>query len=425
MSPSPSSPPQREGLLSPFRALDLAGELGFLCGKILGDLGADVIKIEPPGGDPGRNRGPFYQDQPHPEKSLYWFAYNNNKRGITLDLESATGRELFLRLIKDTDFVIESFAPGYLDGLGLGYTALRKVKPALVMVSISPYGQTGPYSDYRASDLELMAMGGAMSVTGDPDRAPVRVSFPQAPMWAGMHAAMGALIAHYHRAITGEGQYVDVSAQASILWAIAHAPSFWSVNQTIPAREGGYVTGRSITGAKMRVIFPCRDGYLNFIVYGGPAGRHTNRELVKWMDEHGMATEWLKQKNWDDFDIATVTQEEIDLIEEPAAAFFQTINKAQFFQRVLAREMLGYPLATAEDALADPQLQERGFWQEVEHPELGRSIPYPGPFAQLSECGCGIWRRAPLIGEQNEEIYVGELGLSKEELVMLKEAGVV
>lgn len=417
--------PERPDLLSPFRALDLTGELGFLCGKILGDLGADVIKVEPPGGDPARARGPFYHDEPHPEKSLHWFAYNNNKRGITLNLQTATGRDLFLRLAREAHFVIDSFSPGQMDSWGLGYHALREANPAVVMVFITPYGQTGPCSTYQASDLELMAMGGAMSLTGDPDRAPVRVSFPQASMWAGMHAAMGALIAHYHRSLTGEGQFVDVSAQASVVWALAHAPSFWSVNRTIPTREGGYLTGRSITGAKMRVVFPCKDGYLNFIIYGGPAGRHTNRELVKWMDEHGMATGWLKEKDWDSFDIATVTQEEIDRIEEPAASFFKTLTKAEFFQRVLERGMLGYPLCTAEDILADRQLQERGFWQEADHPELGRSITYPGPFAQLSEAGCRLRRKAPLIGEHNEEVYCGELGLSKQELVMLKEAGIV
>lgn len=425
MEPTGPLSSRGNGLLAPFRVLDLSGDLGFLCGKILGDLGADVIKVEPPGGDPARNRSPFFHDEPHPEKSLYWFSYNNNKRGITLNLETATGRDLFLKLAKDAHFVIESYKPGYIKKIGLGYEVLREVNPALVIVSITPYGQTGPYSSYEASDLELMAMGGAMSVTGDPDRPPVRVSFPQAAMWAGMHAAMGALIAHYHRTGSGEGQYVDVSAQASVVWALAHAPSFWSVNRTVPVREGGYLTGRSITGAKMRVVFPCKDGYLNFIIYGGPAGRHTNREMVRWMDEKGMATDWLKQKVWDNFEIATVTQEEIDKIEEPAAAFFKTITKAEFFQRVVEREMLGYPLATAEDILADRQLKERGYWQSIEHPELSRAISYPGPFARFSEGGCAVRHRAPLIGEHNEETYVGELGLSKDEMVMLKEAGVI
>ena len=234
--PADSSPREETGFLSPFRALDLTGECGFSCGKILGDLGADVIKVEPPGGDPGRSRGPFYHDEPQAEKSLYWFAYNNNKRGITLNIETGTGRELFIRLVEGAHFVLESYRPGHMETLGLGYHSLREANPALVMVSITPYGQTGPYRDYLASDLELMAMGGAMSVTGDPDRAPVRVSFPQAAMWAGMHAAMGALIAHYHRTVTGEGQYVDVSAQASVVWALAHAPSFWSVNRVVPVR---------------------------------------------------------------------------------------------------------------------------------------------------------------------------------------------
>lgn len=415
----------RPDILSPYRVLDLTGELGFLCGKILGDLGADVIKIEPPGGDPGRKRGPFYHDEPNPEKSLYWLAYNNNKRGITLNLEVATGRDLLLRLAQNADFLIESFDPGWMDRLGLGYTVLREKNPSLVMVSITPYGQTGPYSGYLASDLELMAMSGAMYAIGDPDRPPVRVSFPQAPMWAGMHAAMGALVAHYHRSGTGTGQQVDVSAQASIIWAMAHGPAFWSVNRTFPVREGGYLTGRSITGAKMRVVFPCKDGYLNFIIYGGPAGRHTNRELVKWMDESGMATEWLKAKNWDDFDIATVTQEEIDRIEGPAEAFFKTLTKAEFFDRVLTREMLGYPLASAMDVLADDQLKERGFWNTLEQPGFDQPVSYPGPFAQFSEGSCGVWRRPPLIGEHNSEIYSGELGLTAQQLVMLAEAGVI
>ncbi len=415
----------RPDTLSPFRVLDLTGELGFLCGKILGDLGADVIKVEPPGGDPGRDLGPFYKDQPHPEKSLYWLAFNNNKRGITLNLETATGRELFVRLVKGADFVIDSFAPGYLDGLGLGHSALREIKSSLVTVSITPYGQTGPYRDYLASDLEMMAMGGAVGITGDADRAPVRISFAQAGLWASMHGAAGALMAHYYRGIAGVGQHVDVSAQASVMWTTAHAWSFWSMNRSLQVRAGGHLTGRSITGAIMRVVFPCKDGFLNFIIYGGPAGRHTNAELVKWMDEHGMATEWLKQKDWDAFDIATVTQEDIDKIEEPAGAFFQNITRAEFFERALKREMLGYPVATAEDIVADAQLQERGFWQELEHPDLGCAVSYPGAWGQLSEGGCGVWRRAPFIGEHNEEVYVGELGLNKEELVMLREAGVV
>src|SRR6202008_191654 len=198
-----SSTNRNLGLLSPFRVLDLTDELGFLCGKVLGDLGADVIKIEPRGGDPARRLGPFYKNQPDPEKSLYWFGFNNNKRGVTLDLEKSEGQKLLARLAADADFVIESFTPGYLDKLKSGYAALAKTNPKLVWVSITPFGQSGPYSKFHASDIEIMALSGSMSLTGAPDRPPLRVPFPQSYSWTGSYAAVGALTAHYHRELTG------------------------------------------------------------------------------------------------------------------------------------------------------------------------------------------------------------------------------
>ncbi|MBI4522870.1 MAG: CoA transferase [Deltaproteobacteria bacterium] len=411
--------------LSPYRVLDLTGELGFLCGKILGDLGADVIKIEPPGGEPARMLGPFYLDRPDPEKSLHWFAFNNNKRGITLNIENRTGRELFLRLAESADFVIESFVPGSLERLNLSYTVLRQVNQRVILTSITPFGQTGPYSRFKASDIEILAMSGCMSLTGDPDRAPLRASFPQSYHWTGSYAAAGALTAHYHRQRAGEGQQVDVSAQACLLWAFSHAHTFWDLNRQLEKRAGSFMTGRSITGAKMRVFWPCKDGYINFIIYGGEAGRKTNQALVEWMDSKGKAPEFLKQKDWKSFNIAEVTQEEIDQMEAPIAGFFAGITKKEFFEGVIQREMLGYPVASVKEICADPHLDARNFWQSVEHPELGTSLTYPGGFAKFSATSCKIWRRAPRIGEHNEEVYCGELGLSNEELGKLKDSGVV
>jgi len=415
----------RESLLSPFRVLDLTDELGFLCGKILGDLGADVIKIEKPGGDAARQIGPFYRDEPHPEKSLYWFAFNNNKRGITLNLGSARGREILGRLVARADFIVESFPPGHLDRLSLGYNSLSRLNPRLVVTSITPFGQTGPYSRFSASDIEIMAMSGCMSLTGDPERSPLRITFPQSYQWTGSYAAVGTLIAHLHRQRTGQGQQVDVSAQASLLWAFSHAHTFWDLNRHLEKRAGSFMTGRSITGARMRVFWPCKDGYVNFIIYGGEAGRKTNQALVQWMDTKGMAPEFLKKKDWSSFNIAAVTQEEIDQMEEPIARFFQEITKKEFFEEVIKREMLGYPVATVEEIFEDPQLKARDFWQSVEHPELGTSFVYPDGFGKFSQAACKIWRRAPLIGEHNEEIYCEELGLNPSELAELKERGIV
>ena len=413
------------GLLSPYRVLDLTDELGFLCGKILGDLGADVVKVEPPGGDPARRLGPFYGNQPDPEKSLYWFGFNNNKRGITLNLESAKGRELFCRLAAKVDFIIESFTPGYLDSLNIGYPALGRLNPRLILTSITPFGQTGPYSRFKASDIEIMALSGCMSLTGDPDRAPLRVSFPQSYAWTGSYAAIGALTAHYYREQTGEGQQVDVSAQACLLWAFSHAHIFWDLNRHVEKRAGSFMTGRSITGAKMRVFWPCKDGYLNFIIYGGEAGRRTNQALVEWIDSQGMAPEFLKQKDWKAFDIARVTQEEIDRMEEPIGEFFKGVTKAEFFKEVVKRQMLGYPVASVKEIFEDPQHEARRFWQRIEHPELKASMDYPGGFAKFSEGACQIWRRAPLIGEHNEEIYGQEFGMSSAEIAELKKQGVI
>jgi len=413
------------GLLSPFRVLDLTDEFGFLCGKILGDLGADVIKIERPGGDPARNIGPFLHDQVHTEKSLYWFAFNNNKRGVTLNLESDRGRKIFGQLVAKADFVLESFTPGILDGLDLGYKALSRLNPRLVLTSITPFGQTGPYSRFNASDIEVLAMSGCMSLTGDPSRAPLRVTFPQSYQWTGSYAAMGTMIAHLQRQRTGEGQHVDVSAQACLLWAFSHAHTFWDLNRHLEKRAGSFMTGRSITGAKMRVFWPCKDGYLNFIIYGGEAGRKTNQALVDWMDSKGMALDFLKKKDWKVFNIAEVTQEEIDQMEEPIGRFFQGVTKKEFLEEVISRGMLGYPVSTAREILEDPQLKARGFWQTVDHPELGTSLLYPGAFAKFSSAECPLRRRAPLIGEHNEEVYVKELGLKSAEMGQLKENGIL
>ncbi len=232
--------PKSEHTLDPYRALDLTDEKGSLCGKILGDLGADVIKIEPPGGDLSRNKGPFYKDIPHPEKSLFWLALNTSKRGITLNIDTSDGKDVFRRLVKSADFVIESFPPGDMEARGLGYKALCQVNPQVIMISISPFGQTGPHKDYKASDIVIMARGGLMYIYGDSDRAPVRISFPQAYLHAGAEAAVGAMMALYARRTTGRGQHVDVSAQRSVASAMYNTRPFWDLNKVILRRSGPF-----------------------------------------------------------------------------------------------------------------------------------------------------------------------------------------
>jgi len=396
-----------------------------LCGKILGDLGADVIKVEKPGGDPSRRIGPFYHDIPDPEKSLYWFAYNNNKRGITLSIETADGRELFKRLVGTADIVIESFAPGHMDKLGLGYSVLSQINKGLVMTSITPFGQeAGPYTNYKASDIGVTALSGAMYLLGDPDRPPVRVTIPVSYMWTGGYAALGTLMALFHRQIMGEGQHVDVSLQASAAWSADTYPFSWEANGTMPKRVGNAIAGRSVKGAVMRATYPCQDGYICWLIYGARSGAVTNQEMTKWMDEKGMATDWMKAQEWEKFDPAPATQEDFNQLMEPVAKFLKGVTKREFLDEAVKRRIMGYPVSTAKDIMENPQLAAREVWQEVEHPELATTITYPGPWVKLSESSLGIRRRAPLIGEHNEEVYE-ELGLSRQDLLALKQANVI
>lgn len=412
-----------DSLLAPFRVLDLTDEKGLLCGKILGDLGADVIKVERVGGDPARNIGPFYHDIPDSEKSLFWFAFNTNKRGVTLNIETVDGQQIFKRLVKTADFIIESFAPGYMDRLGLGYPALCEVNPRVIVISITAFGQTGPFKDYKASDIVGMAMGGIMYLTGDADRPPVRISFPQTYSHAGGQAAIGAMIAHYHRELTGEGQHVDVSIADSVEITQMTGRLYWDMSKRNEQRMGAYRR----TGARgsQRVIFPCKDGQVAFTLLSGKTGAPTNRALFEWMYSEGLPRDFMKEKDWDVFDLSVTTQEELDQLAEPIGKFFMRHTKAEIFEGAQTRKIVLYPVQTVKDIAECPQLKARGFWQEVEHPELGTTIIYPGAFLKLTETPCTIRRRAPLIGEHNEEIYERELGLSKEECIMLNQSGVI
>lgn len=218
---------------------------------------------------------------------------------------------------------------------------------------------------------------------------------------------------------------MDASAQSATLWAHSHAYAFWRMNRELQRRSGPYVIGRSVTGAKMRVFWPCKDGYVNFIIYGGPAGRKTNRALVEWMESKGMGSKLLREKDWESFEIAQVTQKEIDEIEQELEGFFRSLTKKEFLDGVLERNMLGYPVNTVPEILNDAQLQSRHYWQKVEHRELQQQILYPGPFAQFERGSCGVRRRAPRIGEHNQEVYGGELGLKEHELSRLRKTRVI
>jgi crotonobetainyl-CoA:carnitine CoA-transferase CaiB-like acyl-CoA transferase len=405
--------------LSPYRALDLTDEKGYFRGKILADLGADVIKVEPPEGDPGRNVGPFYHDIPNKEKSLFFFAYNMNKRSITLNIETRDGQEIFKRLVKTADFIIESFASGYMDKLGLGYSNLKEMNPRIIMVSITPFGQTGPRKDWKASDIVAIAMGGLSHITGSPDRPPARVGVDQAHMVAGAQAAMGAMIAHYYREATGKGQYVDTSIQESVVLSALTVPQTWDLERFIWPRAGAFLPR---SGKKVRHLWPCKDGYIAWRLFGGGLGAKT-RALVEWMDREGQADD-LTKVNWEKMDYLTVSTEEFDHWQSVFSKFFKTRTKAELCKEALARGIVLFPASTPKDLLEDPQLEARDYWRKVKHSELEDNIVYPGAVYKSTEISWPT-RRAPLIGEHNDEIYERELGFSRQALITLKQARVI
>ncbi len=383
-------------MLPPLRVLDVADGWGAHCGRILADLGADVVKVEPPTGDSARSRPPFLDDVPGADRGFWWIALNANKRGITLDLATPEGDARLRRLAARADVVVES---GLRD-----VEALRAANPNLIVTSVTPYGGDGPLADAPGSDLEVTAASGALWLAGEPGKPPVRTTLPQVPFWAGMYAATGALLAYLARDGAG-GQHVDVSAQASMVTVHPPAPIFWDVLREEHQRLGPYLIGRSIVGAKFRNIWPCRDGYVAFAIQGGAVGRHTGTMLVAWMRERGASAPLLYAIDWEKFDNARLAQDDVDRLEAEVAAFLATLTKREFFVGALERNMLGYPVSAAPEIYADAQLAARDFWQDVAVPEAGKTLRFPGGFALFDGVRPAIRRPPPRLGEHNAEVF--------------------
>ena len=337
-------------MLAGLHVLDCTGRLGWLTGRVLADMGAEVVKVESPDAD---------------LSSPQWQALNVNKRLLRLDLKDPKGAGALERLASTADFLIATPQPGGGDDVLFDFDRLSRLNPRLILVAITPFGLAGPKSQWRASDLEIMAAAGAMSLAGEPAGEPMRVSAPQSSAWAGAQAAVGATMALAARARTGRGQLVDVSAQAAVITALAHAPAFVDIAGTSPTRAGAFMSGRSVAGAKYRVFWPCVDGHINFILYGGAAGRRTNEQLVAWMREEGVDAGSLAAVDWSVFDPTQASQAEVDAMEAPIARFLARLRKREFLEGAHRREMLGYPVSSVHDISTDPQLQARGFWQDV------------------------------------------------------------
>ena len=405
---------QDDKLLPPYRVLDLTDDKGVFCTKLLADYGADVIRIEPPWGDRGRTRGPFHQDQPDPEGSAYFLFYNTNKRSITLDLDTGAGRTLMRRLAASADVIVESLPVGYLEALGLGYNSLSETNPGLVMASITPFGQYGPWRDYKSTDLVVMAASGYMQITGDPDGPPVRQGNEQSHFPGSQHAAVAIMGALYYRdMLSGEGQYIDVSLQEALItyYTDAHPALAWTQLGENVTRVGTNSTLVVPLGA-----FPCKDGWIS-------AGIITPREwdtLAQWIYEVTGNEEALNEQ------YRGGNQERaphIDILTALFVDFSTRFTAEELFHEGQKRNLVFLPVTDVSDLLQDPQLEASHLWAELEHSNAGR-LKYPlGVFD--SEEVTPSRSAAPLLGQHNREIYCGELGLTLVELGELRASGAI
>jgi crotonobetainyl-CoA:carnitine CoA-transferase CaiB-like acyl-CoA transferase len=413
-------------VLEPYRVLDLTDERGLICGEMLGDLGADVIVIEPPGGSSARRIGPFWHDQVDTNTSLYWWSLNRNKRGITCNLETEQGRDLLRRLTADADFLVESFEPGAMAAMGLGYDDLAAINPKLIMVSITPFGQTGPKAHNAATDLTVLAASHQLLLCGDTDRPPVRVAVPQAFLHAGAEGAVAALIALFERHESGLGQHIDISAQASAMMA--------TQSMVLQSGWGDRSQTRSAGGVKLgpihlRFVYPCADGYISYSFLFGTAIGPATRRMFEWMYAEGAIDEELRDKDWINYTMLLLSGQEptSELYREmdALAAFFATRTKEELFREAMRRGLLIAPVATTADVFESEQLRERQYWTPVEHPRAGGTVTYPGPFAKFSEAPITYRRPPPELGEHNEEVYRELLNLGVDDVIALRTANAI
>jgi crotonobetainyl-CoA:carnitine CoA-transferase CaiB-like acyl-CoA transferase len=398
---------RQDQALEDLTVIDLSeGVAGAYCGKLLADYGADVIKVERPRvGDPARRHGPFPDGEPDPERSALFLYLNTNKRGVTLDIAHPRGGDVLRRMVEDADVLIEGFRPGHLAGLGLGYEALREINPDLVMTSITAFGQDGPYAELHYNNLVALALSGQLGMTGRPDREPLKPAGYQAEYQGGLHAFGATLTAVFGARIAEAGQHVDISTvevMASVLEAALPYYAYWGKDT---GRRRGNIQSSMIG------IYPCADGYL-----GVHAMARNWAALLRLMEREDLASDPRFAEMRD-------RVKHNDELEAIIYAWAADQEKREVYRRAVnLRAPVAY-VHTLEDLLESPQLTERDYFQEVEHPVAGR-LTYPGPPFRMSETP---WRpgRAPLLGEHNDEVYLGDLALPPEEYRELRDLGVI
>lgn len=383
------------GALAGLKVLDLTGHRGQLCARLLADMGADVIKVEPPGGDHARRIGPFLDDLPHRDRSLFFWFYNLNKRSLTLDLDDPRGRDILLRLARSADVVIESFRAGTPAKLGLDWPTLHRENPTLVLCSITPFGQTGPYRDFVADDTVLTAMGGMLYVNGFPGHAPVRPLGLQAYHSSAYFAAIAVMLALLARDQTAEGNWIDLSMQEATAAAVEHVAAGYFERGEAEPRRGTLHWSRFFRVAR------CRDGHIMHCALGDWTS------LIEWVNADGKAADLVAPEYHEVLHRFLKAEHLFDVLDEWVADYprDELIEHAQLLRQPYAS------VRPPEALFDDDQLAARGFFVEVEHPELGRTVRYPGAPYLFSATPWQVRRRPPLVGEHTGEILRDELSI--------------
>ena len=392
------------GPLDGVRVVDLATMDGALAGRVLADLGAKVIVIEPPGGHAGRARPPFDETAGGEGDSLYWASVALGKRSVTVDLEDEADRSRLRALIAGSDVLVESYAPGHLATLGLGYEDVRTLNPSLIYVSITPWGQDGPFAHAPATELTIESAGGLVGLQGDGDRPPLPIGYPQAAFHAGAQAAADAVVALCERDRSGLGQHLDVSMQACMVWTLMHATGFPPLEGRDPpgtgeqrAADASAAGPITVAGLELPTLLHCADGLVMITIASGPAGWETLANALAWLDEEQGLPERVKAVDW--FEWQTLYEQgelPFDIANEAiklAVAFLEGKTKIELVERAVRVTLMVAPINTTEDLLNDPQLRFREYWREIE----GRT--HPGPFARLSRSTIGPDAPAPRLGE--------------------------
>ena len=394
------------GVLDGVKVLDLSEDIaGSFCARLLADYGADVLKLEPPGGATLRRMGPFFGDDPHPEKSLFFLVMNLNKKGATLNLKTGTGRSILKTLVQHVDVIIETFRPGHLDSLGLGYEDLAQINPGLVLTSITPFGQSGPYSQYQGEEIVSYAMGLIMSISGVQGQQPLKHGGFQAQYEGGLNGAAATAMALFMQGNTGQGQHIDVSVTECVA-------STMMATQTMYPFTGGTQARRRPTGSMFGHPMPCADGWIIVQTGGG----------ASWDDIAGFfeAPELLEPRFSDQAQRAQFGEE----LDQIVLDSIKDRGKWDLFPKAAKARMLFGLVQTPAELAECPQLESRGFYREIEHPVIGK-IKVPAVLFNLSLTPYTLTNPAPTLGQHNREIYVNGLSYTQEEICRLRQLDVI